>query len=76
MASGDELFGQRAVVVHVDVGLGDDEAVFFVGRQVADLIGHVRPNVDPLGRQLLDLLGQLVVDRACRPWRRPRRLRT
>ena len=41
---------ERAVLVHVDVGLGDDEAVLLVGRQVADLVGHVRPHVDPLAR--------------------------
>ena len=36
VARRDQLLGQRAVVVHVDVGLGDDEAVFFVGRSGAE----------------------------------------
>ena len=66
VAGRDELVGQRAVLVHVHVGLGDDVAVLFVGRQVADLVGHVRPDVDPLRGQLADLVGDLVVDDACR----------
>ena len=41
---------ERAVVVHVHVRLGDDVAVLLVGRQVADLVGDVRPDVDPLAR--------------------------
>ncbi len=58
----DQLVAQRAVVVQPDVGLGNDEAVLFVGGQVADLVGHVRSYVDPARRQLFDLLGQLLVD--------------